>query len=163
MNTAKSLLIIIFLLALSAGYAFADDFMIFPNKGQSNDQLEKDKFACYEWAKQQSGFDPMATPTATTPPPAEEAPQGGVVKGAAKGALVGVAVGAIAGNAGKGAAIGAAAGGIGGGIRKRGQNASHEQTQQNWENDQAQQYAANRDKYNRAYSACLEGKGYTVK
>jgi len=31
---------------------------VFPNKGQSDDQLEKDKYACYEWAKKQSGFDP---------------------------------------------------------------------------------------------------------
>jgi len=163
MNQIRKIFMMLFIVVVSAGYAFADDLMIFPNKGQSNAQLEQDKFACYQWAKEQSGFDPMAAPTATTPPPATEAPQGGVVKGAAKGALVGVAVGAIAGDAGKGAAIGAAAGGLGGGMRKRSQEASQEQSQQNWANDQAQQYAANRDKYNRAYSACLEGKGYTVK
>jgi hypothetical protein len=163
MDRVSKLLIVFFIFIVSAGNAFADDFMIFPNKGQSNDQLEKDKFACYQWAKQQSGFDPMATPTATAPPPAAEAPQGGVVKGAAKGALVGVAVGAIAGDAGKGAAIGAASGGLIGGMRKRNQAASQEQAQQNYETQQVQQYTANRDKYNRAYTACLEGKGYTVK
>ena len=163
MEQVRKLLMVFFIVIVSAGYAFAEDFMIFPNKGQSNAQLEKDKYACYEWAKQQSGFDPMATPTATTPPPATEAPQGGVVKGAAKGALVGVTVGAIAGDAGKGAAIGAAAGGLGGGMKKRSQAANQEQAKKNWENEQAKQYAANRDKYNRAYTACLEGKGYTVK
>jgi hypothetical protein len=163
MNQVRKIIMMLFIVVVSAGYAFAEDFMIFPNKGQSNDQLGKDKYACYEWAKQQSGFDPMATPTATTPPPATEAPKGGVVKGAAKGALVGVAVGAIAGNAGKGAAIGAAGGGVVGGMRKRNQGAEQEQAQQNWQNEQTQQYAANRDKYNRAYTACLEGKGYTVK
>jgi len=163
MEQVRKFFIILFIVVVSSGYAFAEDFMIFPNKGQSNDQLEKDKFACYQWAKQQSGFDPMATPTATAPPPPAEAPQGGVVKGAAKGALVGVAVGAIAGDAGKGAAIGAAGGGLVGGMRKRNQEATQAQTQQNYENQQVQQYAANRDKYNRAYTACLEGKGYTVK
>lgn len=42
------------------------DFMILPAKGQSNEQLEKDKFSCYGWAKQQSGFDPMKAPTIST-------------------------------------------------------------------------------------------------
>ena len=32
-----------------------------------------------------------------------------------------------------------------------------------WAQQQAANYAKNRDSYNRAYSACLEGKGYTVK
>jgi len=146
-----------------SSYALADEFMIFPAKGQSNEQMEQDKFACYRWAKEKSGFDPIAQPAATTPPPAAEAPQGGLVKGAAKGALVGVAAGAIAGDAGKGAAIGAASGGLIGGMRKKSQQAEQEQAQKNWENQQAQQYAANRDIYKRAYTACLEGKGYTVK
>lgn len=154
---------ILAMFATAAGYALADEFVIFPAKGQSNEQMEQDKFACYQWAKEQSGFDPMAPPTATAPPPAAEEPQGGLVKGAARGALVGVAVGAIAGDAGKGAAIGAASGGLIGGMRKSDQEAKQEQAQKNWETEQARQYAGNRDKYNRAYTACLEGKGYTVK
>ncbi|MEW6077899.1 MAG: glycine zipper family protein [Thermodesulfobacteriota bacterium] len=163
MNQMQKIFVAAVLLMLFAGYAFAEDFMIFPGKGQSNEQLEKDKYDCYQWAKQQSGFDPMAAPQATTPPPQAEAPQTNAVKGAARGALLGVAVGAIAGDAGKGAAIGAASGGLVGGMRKRDQVAKQEQAQNNWEQQQAQQYAANRDKYNRAYTACLEGKGYTVK
>jgi len=39
--------------------------------------------------------------------------------------------------------------------------ASSQQQQQQWE-QQAAEYAQNRDKYNRAYAACLEGRGYTV-
>ncbi len=42
------------------------DVMIFSAKGQSNEQLEQDKFSCYGWAKQQSGFDPMQAPTTST-------------------------------------------------------------------------------------------------
>ena len=75
---------------------WSQDLMIYPAKGQSNDQMEKDKFECYTWAKGQTGFDPMAQPTASAPPPAQEAPKGGAVRGAARGALVGVTVGAIA-------------------------------------------------------------------
>ena len=48
------------------------DLMIFPAQGQSNEQTEKDKFSCYGWAKQQTGFDPMALPTTSTPPPSQQ-------------------------------------------------------------------------------------------
>ena len=68
----------------------------------------KGKYSTFMNHTSKTGFDPMAQPKATAPPPAQEAKQGGVVRGAARDALVGVAVGAIAGDAGKGAAIGAA-------------------------------------------------------
>jgi hypothetical protein len=71
-------------------------------------------------------------------------------------------VGAIAGNAGKGAAIGAASGGLLGGARRRGQNTGDQQRQQQWEQEQVANYQKNRDSYNRAYRACLEGRGYSV-
>jgi hypothetical protein len=44
------------------------DLIIYPAKGQSQQQMEKDKFDCFSWAKQQSGFDPMQPP-ATAPAP----------------------------------------------------------------------------------------------
>jgi hypothetical protein len=50
-----------------------------------------------------------------------------------------------------------------GGMRRRDQVAREQQAEQQWAQEQAANYAANRDKYNRAYGACLEGKGYTVK
>ena len=37
----------------------AQEIMVYPAKGQSSDQMEKDKFECYSWAKGQTGFDPM--------------------------------------------------------------------------------------------------------
>jgi hypothetical protein len=88
---------------------FAQEPFIYPEKGQSNEQMEKDKYECYSWAKGQTGFDPMQVPTATTAPPQQGGQQSSAVRGAAGGALVGVTAGAIAGDAGKGAAIGAAA------------------------------------------------------
>jgi len=33
--------------------------VVYPAQGQSNEQMEKDKFECYGLAKNQSGFDPM--------------------------------------------------------------------------------------------------------
>jgi outer membrane lipoprotein SlyB len=136
---------------------------IYPNKGQSQKQQDKDKYECYNWAKQQTGFDPMAQPTATAPPPTQEASRGGVVRGAGRGALVGVAAGAIGGDAGKGAAIGAVAGGLLGGMRRRDQARQEAQAQDQWANQQAANYQHNRSNYNRAFSSCMEGRGYTVK
>ena len=148
---------------LVPGTIIAQDLMIYPKDGQSGEQMEKDKFECYSWAKKESGFDPMVTPTASTPPPQEQAPKGGLVKGAARGAVVGVAVGAIAGNAGKGAAIGAASGGLAGGMRKADQKREQEKAQEQWAQQQQNEYAQKRASYDRAYGACLEGKGYSVK
>jgi len=163
MNKLKVGLICLVMVFMSALSVFAQDPIIYPNQGQSVEQQEKDKFDCYTWAKGQTGFDPMQVPTATTPPPAQEAPKGGVVRGAAGGALAGVAIGAIAGDAGKGAAIGAASGALFGGIRRHDQQVQQQQAQEQWADQQAANYASQRSNYNRAYSACLEGRGYTVK
>jgi hypothetical protein len=142
---------------------FAQDPFIYPDKGQGAEQQEKDKFECYTWAKGQTGFDPMQVPTATTAPPQQGGQQSSAVRGAAGGALVGVTVGAIAGDAGKGAAIGAASGALFGGMRRRDQQRNQQQAEQQWAEQETANYANQRNNYNRAYSACLDGRGYTVK
>jgi outer membrane lipoprotein SlyB len=164
--TVTACVLFIFTLGLyfpAVNDAGAQDMFIYPEKGQSQDQQEKDKYQCYEWAKNQTGFDPMKAPQATAPPPQQEAPVGGVGRGAVRGGLVGVGVGAIAGDAGKGAAAGAVAGGLIGGMRRHDQQRQQAQAEQQWAEEQAANYTQNRNKYNRAYSACLEGRGYTVK
>ena len=145
------------------GMALGDEFFIYPNKGQTAELMEKDKFECYQWAKQQTGFDPMAVPTASTPAPQKEAARGGIGRGAVRGAGVGVVAGAIGGDAGKGAAIGAGSGALIGGMRRRDQQRKQEQAQKQWAQQQTNEYHHNRNNYNRAYGACLEGRGYTVK
>ena len=75
-------------------------------------------------------------------------------------------IGAIAGDAGKGAAIGATAGTMRGGAQKRkGKQAAAEQQKQ--AAAQAQQTAAatdtqKLDTFKKAYSACVQGRGYTA-
>ena len=142
---------------------FSQEPFVYPDKGQSAEQQEKDKYECYTWAKGQTGFDPMQVPTATAPPPGQEAPEGGVARGAARGAAVGLAAGAIADDAGKGAAIGAASGALIGGMRRRDQQRQQQQAEQQWAQEQTANYANQRNNYNRAYSVCLEGRGYSVK
>ncbi|UFS70661.1 glycine zipper domain-containing protein [Geomonas sp. RF6] len=141
---------------LAGSVAEAAEPYVYPKQGQSKDQMEKDKYSCYQWAKGESGFDPMKAPTATAAAPTKK---GGAVRGAAGGAALGAAVGAIAGDAGKGAAIGAASGGIVGGVRKR----RSESEQEAYQQQQSASYDKGRGEYDRAWSACLEGKGYTVK
>ena len=143
--------------------SFAAEQYIYPSKGQTRQQLDLDKSECYRWAVQQSGFDPMAPPRPTTPPPAQEPKKGGLLRGAAVGALAGVAAGAIAGDAGKGAAIGAATGGIFGTIRRHRQVNEQEVAQQQWSRQENARYQQMRNEYNRAFVACMEGRGYTVK
>lgn len=131
----------------------------FPANGQSQSKQKEDEFACYMWATEQSGIDPLNLPTIEAPPP-QTGPTGGAVRGAARGAAAGAAIGAVAGDAGRGAAIGATAGAISG--RRTGQ---HVQAQQN---QQAQRSVENaererRDTFIRAFSVCMEGKGYTVR
>jgi hypothetical protein len=132
---------------------------VFPANNQTPDQQAKDSNDCYAWAKQQTGVDPT-NPTVPEKADTSKTGQGAAVKGAAKGAAAGAAIGAIAGDTGKGAAIGATAGGMGGVSAKRqGKKQAEAQAQQQ------QQAAVNQqiDSFKKAYTACMEGKKYTVK
>ena len=137
----------------------AQELMIFPNGDQTPEKQEEDKYACYSWAKGETAFDPMEVPTATAAPPQQEAKRGGLGRGAVRGAALGQIIGGDSGSTWTGAAAGAA----GGGMRRNDQVNKEQQAQAQWEQEQAQIYAEKRSRYNRAYSACLEGKDYTVR
>ena len=158
LNIRNSLLAVLCGVCMAAT-SMAQELMIFPNDDQTADQQEADKFACYGWAKGETGFDPMVVPTATKPPPQQEAKQGGMGRGAVRGA----AVGQLAGGDSSSTKSGAAAGAAMGGMRRNDQKRKEQQSQQQWEQEQQQIYAENRNRYNRAYAACLEGKNYTVR
>ena len=132
---------------------------VFPANNQTPDQQAKDSNDCYAWAKQQTGVDPT-NPAVPAKADTSQAGKGSAVKGAAKGAAAGAAIGAITGDAGKGAAVGAAAGGMGGAA---GRKASKQQAEA--QAKQQQQAAVNQqiDAFKKAYTACMEGKKYTVK
>ena len=163
MQRTFKIVILIVLLGFVALPVMARDLYIFPKNGQSNEQMEKDKYACYEWGRKQTGFDPMKQPTASSPPPQQQQSSASGVRGAAGGALGGLAIGSLAGESGKGAAIGAIAGGLIGGARRRSHQRQQQQAEQEWAQQQANEYHHRRSEYDRAYGACLEAKGYTVK
>ena len=111
---------------------------VYPQRGQSPQQQQRDENDCSNWATQQTGYRPSGS----------SGSDGGIIsdralRGAARGAGIGAIGGLIGGDAGTGAAIGGAVGGITGGIR------NHDEKQQ-------------RKDFDRAFAACMQGRGYTV-
>lgn len=132
---------------------------VYPSKGQSHQKQKQDEFECYKWAVEQSGIDPLNLPKMEVPAP-QTGPTGGAVVGAAKGAAAGAAIGAITGDAGEGAAVGAVVGAIGG--RRAGKQAQAQQNQQAQASASAKEKEM-KDSFTKAFSVCIEGKGYTIK
>jgi len=132
---------------------------VFPSNNQDKAQQDADETACYKWAKEQTGVDPINPPQVEAAQ-VDKSPDGTAVVGAAGGAAAGAAVGAIAGDAGQGAAIGAVLGGIRGHRAKR----VGDQMEQGYNDaEAAAQEQKLMDNFNKAFTACMEGKGYTVK
>jgi len=128
-----------------------------PRNNQTPQQQGEDEKSCYATAQQQTGIDPTATAAAPTEPAKK---QGGGAKGAAGGAAGGAAVGAIAGDAGTGAAIGATAGAVRG---RRQQKKANKQAEQQATEQSQQQQQQKLDTFRRAFSSCIDAKGYSVK
>ncbi|HEY5940433.1 MAG TPA: glycine zipper domain-containing protein [Gemmatimonadales bacterium] len=139
---------------------------VFPAKSQTPEQQAQDEQACYAWSKEQSGIDPAtvkANPDSAMKAASakvDTAAQGAAIKGAARGAAGGAVVGAIAGDAGTGAGVGAVVGAASGRrAKKQAKKQAETQAAQ-----QANAWAAGQiDTFKKGMTACLEGKGYTVK
>ena len=147
----KATKFVLLVAAIACGQsALAAEPYIYPANGQTPELQEQDKYSCYQFGKTQSGFDPMKAQTASAPPPTR---QGGALKGAAGGAIIGgIADGS------DGAKTGAAIGATLGAMRRRGSQKKQEQALQ----QQAAIAQQNRDNYDRAFSACMQGRGYTL-
>jgi hypothetical protein len=144
------------------------EIYFYPTKGQSKAQQERDRYECYLWAVKQSGFDPSQGQLAphqrvevvpATPPGAETA----------AGAMTGAVVGSILSrprDRGEGLVFGAIAGAMLGAASEQAKQEQAAQIQQQYDAKDAENYARldrqARD-YRRAMTACLEGRGYTVR
>ena len=71
--------------------------------------------------------------------------------------------GAIGGDAGKGAAIGAATGAAIGGMRRRSEIRAEQQAYQNQAAATQNANAQGKANFDRAFAACMTGRGYTVR
>ncbi len=145
--------------AQDTGIAKSLGLYVFPSNDQDQATQEADEMACFKWAKEQTGYDPL-NPTQVVGATVDRSADGSSVGGAARGAAGGAAIGAIAGDTGKGAAIGAVVGGVRG---RRSKVVGDEMQQQ--ANDQAAAAKSKEleDDYKKAFSVCMEGKGYTIK
>ncbi len=163
LRLATLALLVTFIGAPPAG---AQEVFFYPSKGQSAEKLEKDKMECYSWAKGQSGFDPMTpapTPDTSGVEAAQQAKKGSAVRGAARGAAVGAIGGGIGGNAGKGAGVGAGVGAAGGRMKaNKRESAAKAQAKSDYQARLAA-YNNQRATWQRAASACMEGRDYSVK
>ena len=144
------------------------EIYFYPKGGQSVAQQDRDRYECYLWAVQQSGFDPSTTQLAphqrviVEPVPAEGHD---TVAGTLTGALVGAVIGAPH-HSGQGAVIGAMAGALIGATSDASRQEQAAAVQQRYDRDAASRSAAidrRVDDYRRAMKACLEGRNYTVR
>ncbi|HCU53632.1 MAG TPA: glycine zipper family protein [Gammaproteobacteria bacterium] len=140
----------------------------YPTRGQNADQQERDRYECYLWAVKQSGFDP-SQPNLAPHQRIEVVPQIPPGQDTAVGAVTGAVIGAVVaspGHSAEGAVVGAVVGTIAGATSESARADEVARAQQRVDQREArrraelEQQAAN---YRRAMTACLEGRGYTVR
>jgi hypothetical protein len=139
-----STLMVVGLTLVASVAAAQPNLFIYPSKGQSQQQQDIDTAECQRWASSQARGGPTG--------PDHGGRAAGTISGAARGAALGAAVGGIAGGkqkAGKGAAAGAVLGGVSG---RQGAHAREQQAGARAQNDWA-----------RAFAACMDARGYSVK
>lgn len=130
---------------------------VYPAKGQSPQQQQSDEQQCFQWAQSAAANQPPPETAQDSSSQKKGAPVAGA---SAKGAAAGAAIGAIAGDAGQGAAIGATGGAMAG-VHKRRQGKKQAKKQE--QEQQAAQQQQGTDALRRAFGACMEPKGYSVK
>lgn len=144
----KSIFVLTAAIGFNAATLSAADLVIYPADGQTKEQQQADEGACYVWAKNESGFDPLAPKDGLEGPKKK---RGAAVRGAALGAMIGDDSDA----AKTGASVSLARQGM---KNKRAERATDRA------NTQIEaEYEASLEHFNRANVACLEGKGYVVK
>ncbi len=159
-SSMKRVRIAVGLISLSTALVVtAQQPYVYPAKGQSQQQQNADTGECQQWAKQTTGVDPMQVAQQMSnqaPPPQSQ--QGDGARSVARGAVVGGVLGGIGGRGGEGAAVGAVVG-----------VARHRSRQRDAQNDYAQQQQSNQQQassmlsaFNRAYAACMSGRGYSI-
>jgi hypothetical protein len=145
------------------------DIYTYPSNGQSAEQQDRDRYDCYQWAIQQTGFDPSSPSV----PPHERiqvvggapavVPGSGVAVGAVTGAVLGSMVSRPR-DAGAGALVGAVLGGVFGAAAES--SANQQAAQANTrvvERQQSAQLERKAGDFRRAAGACLEARGYSVR
>ena len=139
----------------------------YPKEGQTTEQQSRDQYECYNWAMQQTGFDPSQSSipserrvkVVTMPPPGHDT-AALAIAGAVLGALIAgprhAAVGALIGG-GSGAAAGAVSD-----VTRQQYAQQMEEAYANRDQALDARYEGKARDFRRAMGACLEGRGYSV-
>jgi hypothetical protein len=148
----------------------SSEIFVYAAHGQTDKQLDRDRYECHNWAVRQSNYnpsDPRLAPHQQVQVVAVPAPGPGpaTIAGAVAGAVIGAAIGHPH-DAAEGAVVGAIAGGAMGAASESARR--REAARVNGRiSAEAQAERARLERqasdYRRAISACLEGRGYTVK
>jgi len=144
------------------------EIYFYPLRKQSPAQQERDRYECYLWAVKKSGFDPgqaQLAPHQRVEVKPVNPPGTDVAVGAVSGAMIGSILSSPH-DSGEGMVFGAITGAMLGAASESAKQQQAQQLQQHYDSREAQEYAR-QDKqardYRRAMSACLEGRGYTVR
>jgi hypothetical protein len=126
----------------------------YPERGQTEERQDRDRYECYQWATEQTRYDPGMTPLSRS----EARSARGDGSGAVGGAITGAAIGAMVtpGRGGEGMVFGAILGAVLGSAREDAQA----QARADWRADNRSR--AQMAEFSRAMSACMRGRGYTV-
>lgn len=140
----------------------------YPNRNQSTEQQSRDQYYCYNWAVDQTGFDPSASAiepqqrvrVVPMPPPGQDTITMSIA-GAVLGALIGGPHHSV-----EGALIGSTYGALAGATSDLSRQEYARQMEEAYQNrNQARDLHKEKKalQFRRAMSACMEGRGYTVK
>jgi outer membrane lipoprotein SlyB len=139
----------------------------YPKEGQTTDRQSRDHYECYNWAMQQTGFDPSQSTipperrvkVVPMPPPGHDTTVLAIT-GAVLGALIAgprhAAVGALIG-AGSGAVMGATSD-----VNRQQYSQQMEEAYNRQDQALDARYEGKARDFRRAMGACLEGRGYSV-
>ena len=145
-----------------------EQLYFYPRSGQTNEQQSRDHYECYNWAIDQTRFDPGQSAIPNTervrvvpmPPPGYDT---------ATYAIAGAVLGALFGgprHAAQGAIIGGSAGAIAGAASDSARQESARQANEAYASRDRQRDAQLQSRafdFRRAMSACMEGRGYSVR
>ncbi len=140
----------------------------YPNNHQSAEQQSRDHYECYNWAVDQTGFDPAASTiepqqrvrVVPMPPPGQDTVAMSIA-GAVLGALIGGPRHAV-----QGAIIGSTYGALAGATSDMSRQEYARQMEEAYQNrSQARDFHKEKKalQFRHAMSACMEGNGYTVR
>jgi hypothetical protein len=136
----------------------------YPTQGQTDAQQDRDRYECHNWSVRQTSFDPSrhlppGELRATVVPVRSK--QQTVGAAAAVGAVIG-AIAADRGDTAQGVAVGAIAGAALGSVAANAEQAEARRVEQVPVRGYGR-YEKEAAEFRRAMSACLEGRGYSVK